>query len=108
MHKGLLAACAALTISIPATAGAAFVTGNSLLADFKSTDGFGPAYAHGYSVGVFDSFEGVNHCAPIGVSQGQIRAIARRYLESNPETLHHPAQMLLKIAYKNAFPCSNE
>ena len=105
MQKAFLAICFAFAIAPPAASQTVFVTGNSLLADFKSAEGFGPTYAYGYSVGVFDASEGLNHCAPSGVSQGQIRAIALRYLEANPEVLHQGADTLLRAAYKEAFPC---
>jgi hypothetical protein len=108
MYRARLAAVLIAIATFPVLANDGWVSGNGLLADFQATDQFQKGYAMGFAVAMFDASDGTNHCAPPGLTQGQIRMVAQRYLESNPQMLHEPARPLLLLAYREAFPCSTD
>jgi hypothetical protein len=85
--------------SLPLQSHADFQNGNDLLT------GFDAGYASGYIIGVFVSFEGIAYCATTGVTQDQVRRVARKYLEAHPAELHRSAAKLLVKAFTEAFPC---
>ena len=91
-----------------------FETGNSLYEKLKleltgTTKDFGDRmFAFGYVVAVFDSYEGLLWEEPLGITQGQVRDVAIRYLEEHPESRHEPAKNLLMAAFREAFPIKKE
>jgi hypothetical protein len=108
MYRARLAAVLFAIAALPALAMNGWVSGNALLADFQATDHFKKGYAMGYAVAMFDASDGTNHCSPPGLTQGQIRMVAQRFLEANPQMLHEPARPLLLLAYRGAFPCETD
>ena len=83
-----------------------FLTGNMLKQDCNSDVNFNRDFCFGYVIGVADS-NALLICAPrnAGVTQGQFRDIAKKYLNDNPALLHRDADGLVLDALKKAFPC---
>jgi hypothetical protein len=84
-----------------------FRSGNSLKSSCQDDDVVGRMFCMGYVIGVADS-RAYEYCAPSGqsgVTQGQLRDIAVKYLNNNPEMLHRDADVLVMNALQNAFPC---
>ncbi len=43
---------------------------------------------------------------PSGVTLGQLKKVAIKWMEAHPEQLHHDAADLMGKAFQDAFPCS--
>jgi hypothetical protein len=98
-----------VALAFSSSAQAAFQSGNDLLSDLDKKDPLTYAFAMGYVAGVFDAYSVVSHCVTVnGVTQGQVALIAKKYLESHPEELHKPTDVLLQKAFKVVFPCSKK
>ncbi len=125
MRRVLLAVVLLLGVS---SIDAFFVSGNDLLSHMKNCDKYdagqesydnyyGCAFGTAYVDGVFDSHHTLqgwkgfeNHtCFPDGVTDGQLRAVVRKYLDNHPEGLHKTASGLALNAFYDAFsdgfPC---
>lgn len=61
--------------------------------------------ALGYVTGVADALLGVTHCAPEGVTAGQVRDMVRNYLENTPAVRHFSADTLVSRVLKTTWPC---
>jgi len=78
---------------------------NIMTEDADSTVDFGEyVLGLGYILGVFDSYQGLYYCAPRGITRGQVRDVALKYLQTHPEMLHKRASILLLEAFTEAFP----
>ena len=84
---------------------AEFKSGNSLLAQIKG-DNIDYIHSVGYVLGVYDTLQGVTHCAPAGITAGQVTDMVKNYLEANPETRHNSADRLIGIVLRLAWPCA--
>jgi hypothetical protein len=105
IKKLVTLAALAMLLGSP-TSYADLTTGNVLAADCEKNDsGFQDGFCYGYVFAVFDSIQGKKVCAPKGVSGKQLVSIAKKYLKENPENLHEPADELVTIALRRAFPC---
>lgn len=61
----------------------------------------------GYVAGVHDSKSGLNlYCAPSNVTVGQMVAIVKKSIRSNPENWGMAADYLVARALRQAFPCT--
>lgn len=97
---------AALLLS--SSAHAEFVTGNQLLGDLKSDVWYTQGYAQGYVIGAYDTGKNFLHCAPNGVTVGQVTDVIRAYLEANPTLRHHSGDYLVTQALSKAWPCGKK
>jgi hypothetical protein len=94
---------------VPAMARAEFETGNTLYTKMQDQSIGEKMYVMGYVTGVFDAHQHINHCLPAGVNVtiGQVTDIARMYLQNNPAIRHKTADVLLRDAFRNLWPCAN-
>ena len=81
-----------------------FNKGNSLKESCQSTNLYSDAFCLGYVIGVADN-NAASICTPVGVTQGQVRDIVKKYLSDNPAQLHRDADILVLNALQQAFPC---
>ena len=44
-------------------------------------------------------------CEPTGGTYDQLRRVLVKWLQNNPEKLHHDAQLTAVLAFSQAFPC---
>ena len=93
----------ALALAAPLGARGEFISGNQLLAGLS--DGSPSADALGYIAGVFDSGLGVLHCAPAGVSLGQVADMVKATLTDLPTVRHRPGHLFVLYALRDAWPC---
>jgi hypothetical protein len=103
--KKLAAALIGLTIC--ASARAEFWSGNDLLQRLQSTEIVNQMAGLGYVMGVFDAAQGAGHCAPnnTGISTGQVRDMARLWLEQNPVQRNMSADRLVVQMLSEIWPC---
>ena len=96
-------------LMLPALARAEFETGNSLYTKMQDQTLGERMYVMGYVTGVFDAHQHINHCLPAGVNVtiGQVTDIAKMYLQNNPAIRHKTADVLLRDAFRNLWPCQN-
>lgn len=89
-----------------------YKTGNTLLE--ACNDEYLQMFCMGYVVGVADLVQGLQSakvfdppgiCIDQPVTQGQLKAVAVKYLEENPQDLHYTANSLVFSALRKAFPC---
>jgi hypothetical protein len=92
---------------IPGMASAEFLTGNDLLSRMNSDEVVQRMFALGYVAGVSDAQQHVFSCPPAGVTNGQVRDVAKSYIEANPGIRHKSADMLVTDALKQVWPCAN-
>lgn len=97
-----------LALLAPLAAGAEFFSGNELYARLQASDQAERASALGYLAGVFDTGVGVVHCAPPSVSLGQVAQLVAAQLAALPAHRHHPADVFVLLALKEAWPCPIE
>lgn len=92
---------------MPCMAYAEFESGNTLLAKLTSTEIYERLNGMGYVAGVFDSHKTLTHCAPdnSGITAGQITDIAVAYLRNRPAVRNMSADVLLREAFKQVWPC---
>jgi hypothetical protein len=101
MKTVLLAALAAYAIHTPAIAAFAYQDGNSFLASSETQQTF-------YVVGITDATTALKEghiCLKENISSGQLKAVAKKYLNDHPEELHLAAASLIIFSLKKAFPC---
>ena len=107
MKRALLAAAFSLiSSSVTATDSVyAYYNGNDIITDcVDGSSNFQSCI--GYVMGIGDSLELRELiCRPGGITAGQLRNIALKHLENNPEDTHHPASYLLQNAFQEAYPC---
>lgn len=106
MKKLMLVLCVTLYATV---ARAEFETGNTLYAKMMDQSSGERMYVMGYVTGVFDAHQHINHCPPDGVNLtiGQITDIARQHLQQNPAIRHRTADVLIRDAFRNLWPCQN-
>lgn len=90
------------------SAHADFKDGNKLLAELNDPGAVFSSVGIGYITGVTDAYGGVTHCAPQGVTAGQIRDMVKNYLENNPAIRHLPASMIVSHVLKSTWPCAKK
>jgi hypothetical protein len=61
-------------------------------------------HAQGFVEGVFSAFSESYFEPPEVVTTGQVHKVAKKYLEEHPELLKADATILLREAFKEAFP----
>ena len=89
------------------------ISGNDLLSHCQETLGsIRSGVCLGYINGVADALmhspvSRIRACVPRtgSVTQGQIQAIAVKWLEANPQKRHYTASALVAVALSKAFPC---
>ncbi len=107
----------ALAMLLASSNSHAFITGNNLVeyCDGDEQDGgsFRGGYCYGFVGGITHPLHWVSDksdknkiCASENVTQKQVVSIVREYMEEHPEMLHERADMLVIIALRIAFPCS--
>lgn len=101
--KKIVATLTALTFC--ASAQAEFFSGNDIHQRLSDSDPFVRGLAAGFVAGVFDVGQRVWHCAPNTVSVGQVRDLAKAYLENSPGIRHQPAEKLMRELHEAAWPC---
>ena len=95
-----------LAAGIAATsASAEFMTGNELLTRLEGETGYQRGTALGYVMGVFDTGHGVTHCAPAGVTLGQVVDMTKDALKVAPSVRHFSADIFVKHVLEEAWPC---
>jgi hypothetical protein len=86
-------------------ASAQLYSGNELLERMNSSETAPRAIAMGYVAGAYDLGRGEHHCAPVGVTLGQLRDIAQRAIIASPATRHMDAAVLVTVAFMEIWPC---
>jgi len=84
---------------------AGFFTGNDLLQRIDSESHGDVMLSIGYVMGVFDVGQNILHCAPGGVTSGQIRDMTAAYLRGFPAKRHRSADVLITEVLAAAWPC---
>ena len=92
---------------VPLTATAGFETGNTLLSKIKADNFIEKSVALGYIIGSFDAMSGAVHCAPDGITAGQLNDLIKMVLEASPASRNMDAPLLLAYTFKSAWPCKN-
>ena len=87
---------------------AEFMTGNKLKIDLDSVDAFPQGYSLGYVVGVADAVQHIAYCPPSGapITQGQVKAVVKKYFDGHPEKLNLTADQLVTQALRETWPCA--
>jgi len=84
-------------------------TGNDLLRwapEYEKELGtFNGGVLAGYVVGVNDALSNILFCPPAGVTNGQLGAIALKYIRDNPERWNESGAALMIDGFEKAFPC---
>ena len=98
----------AALLMVPTMASAEFLTGNELYTRLTG-DLSDRMYALGYVVGVYDVNVHVTFCPRVetNITAGQVQDITIRYLSSNPGQRHRSAEILVRDALKQVWPCAN-
>lgn len=99
----ILAAALAAT-----SASAQFLTGNELLTRLSSDNPHERGSAFGYVMGAYDAGRGVAHCAPAGVTLGQVTDMVKQTLQIAPAARHNSAEAFVTYALLDAWPCSKK
>lgn len=96
-------------LMIPALARAEFLTGNDLYQKLTSTSVVDKMYALGYVVGVYDVNVHITICprAENVITAGQVQDITIQYITLNPGQRHRNAEVLVRDALKQVWPCAN-
>ena len=96
-------------LMIPALVRAEFLTGNDLYQKLTSTSVVDKMYALGYVVGVYDVNVHITICprAENVITAGQVQDITIQYLTLNPGQRHRNAEVLVRDALKQVWPCAN-
>ena len=112
MIKGVLAAVVLATVSSGACA--EFHTGNSLMdsmreykkhvAGASGVNYIKASFFQGYVGGAADAVQG-EYCNPDPITGGQAMSIVAKYMDDNPDKWGKAANVLVKDALKQAFPC---
>lgn len=94
---------------IPSLARAEFLTGNDLYSKLTAREVMDRMYALGYVIGVYDVNVHLTVCPRTeqGITAGQIQDIVINYLASNPGQRHRNAEILVRDALKQIWPCQN-
>lgn len=87
---------------------AEFYSGNELLQRMQSESHIERAVAIGFVAGVADAWDYVMVCPPDGVTVGQTRDIALKFLILNPGKRHKSAAELVLDALIEAWPCAKK
>jgi hypothetical protein len=97
----------AALLMVPCMAHAEFFTGNMLLTRMQSKDYMDQMQALGYVMGVFDASNLIDHCGGNRhtITGGQAMDVARQYIENNPSVRDSAADLLVRVAFKKAWPC---
>src|SRR5215468_10636593 len=112
MPKIILLTAVLLLVTAPVTA--EFLDGNKLVArmrEFEKAERSDPKTNYmddgiyiGYVEAIFDSHE-TQLCPTGNVSSRQVTSIVAKYLNDNPAEWGKPANILVLIALRRAFPC---
>ena len=96
-------------LMIPALARAEFLTGNELYTRLTAQAVMDKMYALGYVVGVYDVNVHVTFCPRTeqGITAGQVQDIVINYLATNAGKRHLNAEILVRDALKQIWPCAN-
>lgn len=94
---------------IPSLARAEFLSGNELYSKLTGTSLMEKMYALGYVTGVYDVGVHVTFCPRTeqGITAGQIQDITINYLAANAGQRHRNAEVLVREALKQIWPCQN-
>ncbi len=102
--KKVLISLSILLLSSAVNAG--WKTGNTLKAQCDSTSVSEAMFCMGYIVGAVEVMESLKYvCTPAGVTQGQLRDIFVKFVNSNPEKAHKDADLLILDSMTASFPC---
>ena len=89
------------------TAQAQYQSGNELYSDLIGRTDAEQMFALGYVVGVVDAYIQKEVCVPQSVTQGQLAEVVKQFLGSRPQIRHQPADILVVLAVRQHWPCSN-
>jgi hypothetical protein len=101
-----LLALAVLTLSTAASA--TFYTGNDIKNRLDGGDTHQGMLVLGYVAGVVDLGRGEYHCAPEGVTLGQLRDIAYASINRDPSSRHLNASVLVTLSLMEVWPCKKK
>lgn len=86
---------------------AQYQSGNELYNDLIGRTDAEQMFALGYVVGVVDAYIQKEVCVPQNVTQGQLSEVVKQFLASRPQIRHQPADILVVLAVRQHWPCSN-
>ncbi|MBT6220417.1 MAG: hypothetical protein HN578_06065 [Rhodospirillales bacterium] len=109
-----------LFVTTPATSAGLFMDGNKLHDMCNKDTARDQGFCLGFITGVADSLEGAadilnfvladkfkpGTCVPKNVNIGQLRDIAKKHLQDNPQSRHKSAWEIVSSSFGNAFPCT--
>ena len=110
MIAALLVVAAGLGVN---TANAGYFVSGSDLIGYCEPDSSSNA-CRAYIIGVLDVFERryfdrhEDGCVPEGATVGQMARVTTKWLNENPEMLHHPAHQLVSNALIESFNCETD
>jgi hypothetical protein len=99
---------AAVLLTVSTAASATFYTGNDLKNRLDGGDTHQGMLMLGYVAGVVDLGRGDYHCAPEGVTLGQLRDIAYVAINRDPSSRHLNASVLITISLMEVWPCKKK
>lgn len=103
--KALITTIALLCAS---AAHAEFYTGNDIFNRMTSRDAGDRTFALGFVGGVADLGHGVHHCAPGGVTLGQLYDMVKADMERHPAIRHMSAAMIVTVTLGDTWPCAKK
>lgn len=100
----------AILLVVSHQAQAAYYSGATLAgmlsARVTSDEDYLGVQALGYIAGVHDAlWVDKIVCTPAAVTLAQLGAVVAKHLREHPENLHAPANLLVEIALRKAYPC---
>lgn len=95
-------------LTLSTAASATFYTGNDLKNRLDGGDDHQGMLVLGYVAGVVDLGRGEYHCAPEGVTLGQLRDIAYASINRDPSIRHLNASVLVTISMMEVWPCKKK
>lgn len=107
--RHVLISCACATLLTVASAGAHAFTGNEVrgwYVNYSSGNGSVlPTEYLGYIAGIVDTMQNVAFCAPGSATYIQLGAVAKKYIEANPELWNQNGAGLVMTAIGAVYPC---
>lgn len=97
-----------ILLTLSTAASATFYTGNDIKVRLEGGDSHQGMLVLGYVAGVVDLGRGEYHCAPEGVTLGQLRDIAYASINRDPSSRHLNASVLVTLSLMEVWPCKKK
>jgi hypothetical protein len=108
MCARFLALCLLLAVCGRSAIAAAPATGNEFLIMCNTEEPIRRVFCAGYVSGIAGMLSDQRLiCVPSNVTAGQMKQVALKFLQDNPQIAHHPPASLISFALIKAFACKN-